>query len=264
MKTYKTDGIVLRSFKLKEADRIITILSPEFGRIEAIAKGIRRTKAKFGSRLEPLSEVGFMLYHGRSLDTITQARTISSFSGIRSDLGKTAVALSMLEITDKVSVSGESSEEVYEILRTALHALDDLEGQPQVIALTYDIKLLAATGFQPVLDSCASCGRKDVSAPRFSPYIGGIICSNCARESGAPSADLPEIGSDALKLWIYLRDTPFNVISERSPGIKLTRDRFGTVSCIVSSFVAHTFDVKLRSRDVIRSLGVAPDIGTEK
>src|SRR5205807_2254194 len=107
MPLYKEQGIVLRSMKLGEADKIVTILTQGSGKIRAVAKGIRRTNSKFGARLEPLTHVSLLLYQGRNLDTVTQAEIISPFRRIRGDFELIAAAETMLEATDKVAEEHE-------------------------------------------------------------------------------------------------------------------------------------------------------------
>ena len=96
MAVYKSKGIVLRSIRYSEADRILDLYTTEAGLVSAIAKGIRRTKSRFGARLEPLSCVDFVAYHGRTLDTVTQAETLRSFHGIREDLARFETAAGMV------------------------------------------------------------------------------------------------------------------------------------------------------------------------
>ncbi len=107
MSIYKTRGIVLKTHKLGEADRIITLLTNNYGKVGAVAKGVRKTKSKFGSRLEPFTHVDLVLYKGRNLDTITQAEIIDSFSGIRDNFERITHGSAMLDLVNKVSVEGE-------------------------------------------------------------------------------------------------------------------------------------------------------------
>src|SRR5881296_3888223 len=100
MPLYKEQGIVLRSAKLGEADKIVTILTQGSGKIRGVAKGIRKTHSKFGARLEPFTHVSLMLYEGRNLDTVTQAEIISPFLALRKDLSLITAGETMLEAVD--------------------------------------------------------------------------------------------------------------------------------------------------------------------
>jgi DNA repair protein RecO (recombination protein O) len=114
---------VLRTIKLGEADRIVTFLTEGRGKVRAVAKGVRKTKSRFGSRLEPVSHVALQLYEGRELDTVTQAETIDHFRPIREDLERVARATALLEVVDQVAQEGEANPALYRMLVGALRSL---------------------------------------------------------------------------------------------------------------------------------------------
>jgi DNA repair protein RecO (recombination protein O) len=179
MPPYKEQGIVLRSIKLGEADKIVTILTQRSGKVRAVAKGVRKTTSRFGARLEPFTHVNLMLYRGRgSLDTVTQAEILASHRHIREDLARFAAAETMVEATDKVAEEHERNVPLVLALLSGLRALDAAPADPAAVAESFLLKLLSLSGFHPALAACAVCGNGD--APLWSAGLGGAVCVGCA------------------------------------------------------------------------------------
>lgn len=173
---YRTHGVVLRSIKLGEADRIVTLCTRERGKVRAVAKGVRKTSSKFGGRLEPISHVVLQCYEGRELDTITQAETIDAFRQTREDLDRLRRAISMLEAVDSVVQEDHPNPSLYQMLVSALRALD-AQDSPLIVAAFY-WKLLRLEGLSPMLDRCVSCGDAD-QLVAFDLNQGGVLCRSC-------------------------------------------------------------------------------------
>lgn len=173
-------GIVLRSYPFGEADKIVVLLSPLHGKLRTVAKGVRKTKSRFGARLESFMEVDVVLYEGRNLDLITQAELRTAFPALRSDLAAVSAASTMAEVVDAVAQENEPSIALYELFRTGLTALD--AGSTSTDVLTaFLLQLLQVQGLAPALDRCASCGRSN-GLDRFSVAAGGIVCGECRPE----------------------------------------------------------------------------------
>jgi DNA repair protein RecO (recombination protein O) len=170
---YRDEGVVLRTYKLGEADRIVVICTRGRGKVRAVAKGVRKTKSRFGARLEPTSHVALQLYEGRDLDVVTQAESLDAFRGIRDDLDRIARASSMLEVVDQMVQEGGANPPLYKMLVGALRSLD-AHDSPLVVAAFF-WKLLALEGYRPILDACAECGRDD-ELVAFDLDAGGILC----------------------------------------------------------------------------------------
>jgi DNA repair protein RecO (recombination protein O) len=202
MPLYKEQGVVLRSHKLGEADKIVTVLTQGSGKVRAVAKGIRKTTSRFGARLEPTTHVSLMVYRGRgSLDTVSQVEIISPFLPIRQDLGLFAAAETMLEASDKVAEEHERNVRLFMLLLGGLRALEARPADPAAVAESFLLKLLSLSGFHPSLRACAECGRPDPD--RFSSAQGGAVCSGCADPDAAPVpggalALLSELGASGL------------------------------------------------------------------
>ena len=127
-------GIVLRSFPFGEADRIVVMLSQNHGKVRAVAKGVRKTKSRFGGRLEPFTHVDLVLYEGRNLDTITQVSVIEAFPLLRGELGRVLAASTMVEAVDAVSQEGESAHRAFLLLQRGLKALEAGPLHPDLVA----------------------------------------------------------------------------------------------------------------------------------
>lgn len=178
MALYRESGVVLRTIRLGEADRIVTFLTEGRGKVRAVAKGVRKTKSRFGARLEPITHVALQLYEGRELDTVTQAETIDHFRAIREDLERVARATALLEAVDQVAQEGEANPALYRMLVGALRSLA-AHSSPLLVAGFY-WKLLALEGFRPLLDECAGCGSEGPFVA-FDLSEGGALCRACRR-----------------------------------------------------------------------------------
>jgi len=186
---YRDRGVVLRTVKLGEADRIVSLLTPAHGKVRAVAKGVRRTKSRFGGRLEPLSHVELMCWQGRELDVVTQVEVIDSFRPVRQDLARTAKAAAMLEVADQASQERQAAPELYAVLVGALRTLAARDS-PLLLA-GYLLKVLALEGASPVLEHCARCGAGG-ELVAFDLAEGGALCRSCRRGAA--------VGPEALGL----------------------------------------------------------------
>jgi DNA repair protein RecO (recombination protein O) len=175
---YRDEGVVLRTYKLGEADRIVVLCTRLHGKVRAVAKGVRKTKSKFGSRLEPISHVALQLYEGRELDIVTQVDSIDHFRAIRDDLDRIARASTMLEAVDQMSQERGVNPRLYQLTIGGLRALAAHNGPLVVPAFFW--KLLALEGYRPLLDGCAECGSPE-SLVAFDLEAGGVLCADHRR-----------------------------------------------------------------------------------
>jgi DNA repair protein RecO (recombination protein O) len=174
---YRDHGVVLRTIRLGEADRIVSIVTEGHGKVRAVVKGVRKTKSRFGSRLEPMSHVSLLLYQGRSdLDIVTQAETVDHFRAVREDLDRLGRATTLLEAVDQVAQEREPNTRLYQMLVGALRALAARDSPLLVPAFFW--KLLALEGSQPVVDQCVNCGATD-DLVAFDLGQGGVLCRSC-------------------------------------------------------------------------------------
>ena len=188
MSQERDEGVVLRTYQLGEADRIVVLMTKAHGKVRAVAKGVRKTGSRFGSRLEPLTHVQVLFWQGRStLATINQVDVIRRFWSIRDDLDRLSAGLSMLEVVDQISQEGHADPRVVDTLVRALGVLDDAERDHPMVAPAFFLRILDLEGASPVLDACAACGA-DGPLVAFDMTEGGTLCTSCRR--GRPlSAD---------------------------------------------------------------------------
>lgn len=205
MPPYKEQGVVLRSVKLGEADKIVTILTQGSGKVRAVAKGVRKTTSRFGARVEPFTHVNLMLYRGRgSLDTITQAEILAPHLRLRTDLALFAAGETMVEAVDKVAEEHERNVRLVLLLLSGLRALDAGPTDPAAVAESFVLKLLSLSGFHPSLAACAVCGERDVRL--WSSGLGGAVCAGCA------DANAGVVSPVALELLSHLALTDLSEV----------------------------------------------------
>ncbi|TDC94466.1 DNA repair protein RecO [Saccharopolyspora aridisoli] len=190
MSLYRDTAVVLRVQKLGEADRIITLLTRRYGKVRAVAKGVRRTTSRFGARVEPFCHVDVQLYTGRTLDVITQVQTVDAFGvQIVEDYQRYTAACAVLETVDRLAA--EEGEPVLRLYLLAVGALRALSGRDRDSSQVLDAFLLRAmsfAGWSPALTECARCGQGGPHAA-FNVQAGGAVCATC-RPAGSvrPSA----------------------------------------------------------------------------
>jgi DNA repair protein RecO (recombination protein O) len=181
---FRDTGVVLRTYRLGEADRIVVFLTEGHGKVRAVAKGVRRTSSKFGGRLEPLSHAALLLWQGRGdLDIVNQVEVIDTFRVVREDLDRMGKGLSMLEVVDQVAQERHPDPRLYKMLVGALRVLADEARDPVLVVPAFFLKVLALEGATPVLDVCASCGKPDgeIELVAFDLVEGGALCRACRR-----------------------------------------------------------------------------------
>ena len=185
MALYRDEAVVLRTWKLGEADRIVSLHTRGHGKVRAVAKGVRRTRSKFGARLEPACHVAVQLYRGRGdLDTLTQAETIDRFTSLRSDPDRFARASAMLEAVDQLAPEAEGDPDRHAMLVGALRTLDRVDSG--LVVAGFFLKLLALEGVQPELWSCVACGAEG-PFEAIDVGTGGVLCRRCRQ--GRPISD---------------------------------------------------------------------------
>jgi DNA repair protein RecO (recombination protein O) len=186
---YRDEAVVLRTQKLGEADRIVTLLSREHGRIRAVAKGVRRTTSRFGSRLEPFTHVDLQLAEGRSLDVITQAETVHPFGArVGADYERYTAGTVMLETAERLVVEDQAPalQQVL-LLVGALRAMCEQGRAAGQVLDSFLLRSLAVAGWAPSFDGCARCGLEGPHRS-FNPAQGGMLCATCRVPGSASPA----------------------------------------------------------------------------
>ena len=187
---YRDTAVVLRTYKLGEADRIVVLLTEDNGKVRAVAKGVRKTMSKFGARLEPMSHVRLLLYRSRSnsetaLDIVSQAESVEPLAPMLANLDRASQGMAVLEAADQLGLEREPNPQLYRMVVGVLRTIAERPA-PLVVPAFY-WKLLAAEGLRPELDACVRCGEgsdDDTQLVAFDLQEGGVLCRSC--RSGVP------------------------------------------------------------------------------
>jgi DNA repair protein RecO (recombination protein O) len=240
MPSYRAEAIVLRTHKLGEADRIITLLTRERGKVRAVAKGVRRTKSKFGARLEPFSRVDVLVFEGKNLDIITQAESLNAYGqDLALDYSLWTAGQTMLETADRLtpedSVSAESQ---YLLLVGALRTLVTGEHAAGLVLDAFLLRSLSMAGYSPTLNACVICGVAGTQ-PFFHVSSGGALCV----EHRVPGSVAPR--PESFDLMQALMSGDWEVADAAAP-----KDRT-EVSGLVAAYVQWHLERGLRSLPLV-------------
>lgn len=195
MASYRTEALVLKKRRLGEADNVLILASPTEGRVDAIAKGVRKTTSRFGGRLEPLSYVRVVMHRGRTFDAVTGVEAIDLHEPLRKEIKRASHAAVVADVLDKVLVRGQSEPRLFALSETTLTAMETPGADLAALTVAFAIKALAMLGLRPSLADCAACGAVVGGSTRFSPTAGGVFCTRCGVEvpdAGVLSADARE------------------------------------------------------------------------
>jgi DNA repair protein RecO (recombination protein O) len=224
-----TEAVVLRSFRLGEADRVLHLYTQERGRVGAVAKGVRKTKSRFGGRLEPFSHVELVLHQGRGeLDTVTGASLVRSHDHVRTDPYRLEGGTIGLEAMLRLFTEQEANEKAFTALTRFLDALDDVPARTgsraalDPVVLSFQLKLLWVSGYLPHLETCVECGSADALVA-FLPAAGGGVCAACDT-GGIPLS--PE-GVHGMRVLLH---TPIASASTSGLGDRAQRDALAVVT----------------------------------
>jgi DNA repair protein RecO (recombination protein O) len=194
---YVTDAIVLSRFDLGEADRVMTLITPDYGKLKAIAKGIRRPASRIGGSLEPFAELSVVLARGRTFDVVTEVRVGRAWLGLRDHLESAATAWYLAELADRSLEERHGAQAMYDLLHRAYELLD-AGMDPGRVARWYEMHLADELGQRPEVDRCVECDRmlEATETFRWVPPLGGVVCGRCP----GPPAQRTGLTLDALKL----------------------------------------------------------------
>lgn len=191
MKSYRTTGIVLGRTNFGEADRIISVLTPDHGKLRVVARGVRKIRSKVAGHVEPFSRVELMLAQGRNLDVITSARLLEYPHGLADDYGRLARAFALVQLADRLTPEGHAQPELFELMAVVLEELRR-PAAPELVEAYAKLRVLAILGYRPQLEVCVGCGAADPVA--VDAALGGALCQACR---GA----VPVMPAQQLKLW---------------------------------------------------------------
>jgi DNA repair protein RecO (recombination protein O) len=241
-RAYRDRGVVLRTHRLGETDRIVTLLLEGRGKVRAVAKGVRRPGSRIGARLEPFSHVDIELHEGRSLDVVRQVEIIDTNEQLRSDDRLHAAASVMVELTDAVSAEGHRDTALLLQLRAALAALVADPASAQVFVDAFLLRAASVVGFPVLTGACARC-RAPGPHDRLSVVGGGTLCEDCAGEGTR------RVAADVVAAVRLLGDDTswqaLPVLARERP------DARATAGSYARAFVEHHLDRRLRSYEAL-------------
>lgn len=233
---YRDNAVVLRSWKLGEADRIVSLMTQEHGKVRCVAKGVRKTKSRFGSAVEPTNHIEVQLYRGKGeLDTLTQVQSIDRFPELRQDLELFARASLMLEAVEVVAQDRQPNEALYTMLARAMHTV--VKSESHLVVAGFFLKLLALEGLSPSVDVCVYCSSTS-DLTHFSISDGGTSCGTC--RTGFPIS----VEATAL-LHLALRGQMGAVLNQ--PPSRATRE----FDSLATRLLEHNLERRLRSSTVL-------------
>jgi DNA repair protein RecO (recombination protein O) len=221
-RAYSTEAVVLRSIRFGEADRVLHLYTEAHGRVGVVAKGVRKTKSRFGARLEPLSHVELVLHRGRGeLQTVTGAQLVRSHREAREDYYRFSVGMIGAEAMLRLFSEEEANERAFTALTRFLDLLDDTPhaaDRPTLdpLGLAFQLKLLWLAGYLPHVSACAECGAEGEPLVGYSTRAGGAVCGRCAPADEALALAAEGIAGIETLLARPLADAPGLNLSERA------------------------------------------------
>lgn len=174
-----TRGIVLRETETKEADKILTVLTPDQGKISVIARGARRKSCRFAACAQLLAWSELTLYHRGNWYYLNEGTTLCLFDGLRRDLEKLALGAYFAELTEAVTQEEVAAPEIVSLLLNGLYALENLSRPPALIKAAFELRLMCLAGYEPLADGCAYCGAEEPEEPRLDVQQGVLHCAKC-------------------------------------------------------------------------------------
>ncbi len=235
MKTFKTSALVLSTRPLGEADRLVTLLTREAGKVAAVARGARKTKSKLASGVDLFTRAYMSLYSGKSLYTVTQVEIKERFDYLHRDPLLYAYACYFAELVEMLMVEGEPREEMYGLLLGGWRSLSR-GGDSELLARSYELKFLLENGTAPLMEECTGCLAPTRSPRWFSVGLGGVVCSDCAVDGKNYLPILP----GTVTLARHLMNTPFTGLTR----VRATPEQKEQLKKILPSFIEYHLEIR--------------------
>lgn len=245
-RVYRTEAVVLRRLDFGEADRLLTVLTPESGKLKLVAKGVRRTRSKKAGHLEPFTRVHLMLARGRELDIITQAEAVDLYPALRDDLERLGYASYVAELADRFLVEGEENRPAYKLLVVTLEMLVSGIGTSAVLRC-FELKLLELMGYKPELFRCVGCGAEIRPEDQyFSSSEGGVLCPDC----GTGRRGIKPISLAALKVLRYYQRTPLDTVVATEVRASVHEE----IEAVMETYLAYLLERRLNTPHFLREV----------
>jgi DNA repair protein RecO (recombination protein O) len=258
-RNYQTEAVIIKKTKLGEADRILTLYTPDLGKIQAVAKGVRRPRSKMAGHLELLTHSQVSLARGRNLDTVTGSQTIDGFLPLKGDLELTSCALYIAELTEQFTADHDENRPLFELLLKTMHRL--CQDTDRELTLRYfELHLLDLTGYRPQLGRCTACSQAlKPETNFFSPCAGGVLCPGC--QPTQPAAH--PLSLDALKVLRWLQDSE----AEDFGRLKVSRPLSREMETLMRACLRYLLEGEVRStawRDTLREQAAPRQVAEEE
>jgi DNA repair protein RecO (recombination protein O) len=238
-KVYKTEAIVLKHINLGEADKILTLYTPNLGKLSAIAKGVRRPKSKMGGHLELLTHCSLMLARGRNLDIITQSEAISSFLPLRDDLWRASLALYTTELVAQFTAEHVESYPIYKLLLNTLYRLCETNNGELTLRY-FELNLLTHVGYKPELHHCVGCKSPlEPTANSFSASGGGMLCPACREKEPLSQT----ISLNALKVMRLLQQGDY----QRAIRVRINQELSGELESLLRYYIKYILEREVKT-----------------
>ncbi|MEQ2129438.1 DNA repair protein RecO [Caldanaerobacter subterraneus] len=245
MRFLKTEAIVLKSNLISEKDKIATLFTRDYGKLQAVAKGARRSKSRFVNAVRPFIVANYVIFEGQNYYYIDQWELVKNFENIEKDLKKFALASYISETISRVLEEKQKNTKLYFFTKHSLEAVESLNVETSIFLFSYTLKLISLLGYMPVLDSCAVCGKKE-NLSYFSSSCGGAVCKDC----NETCKDAKFLNKKVLKFLLYLLKAKYEKLERISvPGvIKEEADK------IITEYVRTHLEMDFKSKDFAMKL----------
>ena len=243
-RAYRTEAVVLRRHELGEADRLMTILTPHYGKLRVVAKGVRRPRSRKAGHLELFTRAQLLLARGRELDIVTQAEAADTFPTLQTDLNRLAHAAYAVELLDCFAVAEEENRPLYRLLVDTLARLDQ-GSDPAVVTRFFEVRLLDLAGFQPQLFECRSCRAETRPEDQyFSFEAGGVLCPNC----GAQQRAVRRLSLGGLKVLRHFQRNTFEAVAGLRLGAAVQRE----LETLMEGYLTFVLERRLHTPEFIQ------------
>lgn len=245
-RTFRSEAIILRRSDFGEADRLLTLYTHEFGKIQAIAKGARKPQSRKTGHVELFMRSKCFFARGRDLNILTQAELVEAYAALREDLIKATYASYAVELLDRFTVEEDKNMQLYDLLADTLKQLTS-DVDVLLVARFYELRLLSITGFQPRLFHCVACSKPIEDQDQFfSAELGGLLCPDCQ----TVDRKARPVTAVAVKVLRYLQTRPWNIVTH----LQLKRPLLHELEHILHFYLTHILERNLKSVDFLHRL----------
>ncbi len=247
---YKTEAVIIKRIDLGEADRILTLFTPHFGKLRVVARGVRRVTSRLAGHVELFTRSRMLLARGRNLDIVTQSETIDPYRPLHDDLSRIARTSYAAELLDALAPDELENYPAYRLVVDTFGLLCE-DPDPDRVLRWYELQLLGYMGYAPELSRCVECrGELTPTVNGFNPALGGVICASC-RRTGVGR----DVSVNALKVLRLMQNNPYSAVSR----VRISRPLHDELQSLTQTYITYILERELRSTQFIKGVGANPD-----